>query len=322
MKKKISLICPCYNESENIIIFYNKIKSIFRDNIRSYDYEIIFVDDDSRDNSMSLLENIANNDINCKVLFNSRNYGVHRSTFNAIKYATGDMLIPMLPVDMQDDPELITIFVEKIEEGFDIVYGIKKEREENFFMKLIRNFYYKIVTKISNANIPPYVGEFQLIQKHIYKELLNFDDYYPYTRGIIATLSSNSVGINYTWKKRIKGKSKTSLLKLLDMGINGLISFSNFPIRIFTILGILISLISFIFIIAQLVTYFYIHGRMSTPGISTLIVATFFFSGIQFLFLGILGEYICAIHSQVRKPKNIVTLKRSLNIENINKVIA
>lgn len=321
MKKKISLICPCYNEAENLLIFYNKIKSIFSDNIKLYDYEIVFVDDGSQDDSVSILEKIASEDSNCKVLFNSRNYGVHRSTFNAIKYVTGDMLIPMLPVDMQDDPELIPIFVQKIEEGYDIAYGVKKEREENFFMRSIRNFYYKLVTKISNINIPPYVGEYQLLKKHIYKELLNFDDYYPYIRGIICTLSSNSVGVNYIWKKRIKGKSKTNFFKLLDMGINGVISFSNFPIRIFTILGILISLISFAFIIVQFVSHFYIYGRMSTPGVSTLIVSIFLFSGIQFIFLGVIGEYISAIHGQVRKPKNVVTLKRSLNLENIDKVI-
>ena len=143
---------------------------------------------------------------------------------------------------MQDTPEIIIDFVKKWEEGFDIVYGIKKDREENFFLKYSRNIYYNLVTKISNVNIPPYVGEFQLLDKKIYQELLNFDDYYPYTRGIIATLSSNSFGIEYTWKKRLKGKSKTSILKLFDMAINGIISFSNLPIRgFYSIWGYIVS---------------------------------------------------------------------------------
>lgn len=320
MKKKISIICPCYNEFDNINIFYNKIINIF--NRINYDYEIIFVDDDSKDQSKLLLEEIASKDKKCKILFNAINYGVHRSTFNAIKYATGEYLIPMLPVDMQDDPEIIIKFVEKIEQGFDIVYGIKKERDENFFMRTTRNLYYKLVAQISNVTIPPYVGEFQLIKRKIYEELLNYNDYYPYTRGIIATLSSNSVGINYTWKRRVKGKSKLNFLKLLDMGINGIISFSNFPIRLFTLIGILISMVSLLFIIVQVISHFFIHGRMFVPGISTLIVALFFFSGIQFLFLGILGEYISATHNQVRKPKNLVILKKTLNTEQINKIIS
>ena len=314
MNKIISIIAPCFNEKDNIYLFYNKVKSIFNDKLKNYEYEVIVVDDCSNDGSIEILEEIAKKDKNFKVILNSRNYGVQVSTFNAIKYVNGDALIPMLPVDMQDTPELIVDFIKKWEEGFDIVYGIKKKREENFILVMLRNIYYKLITKISNESIPPYVGEFQLIDKKIYKELLNFDDYYPYTRGLIATLSSNSCGIDYVWKKRVSGQSKMNLLKLFDMAINGIISFSNFPIRIFTVFGILLTFLSFTFIIIQILSHLLIDGRMETPGISTLIVAVFFFSGVQLLFLGVVGEYVSAIHSQVRKSKKKVVEKKKINL--------
>ena len=127
MSKQISIIAPCFNERDNIQVFYEKIKNIFEKKLKDYDYELIVVDDYSKDGSTEILEKIAEIDNKFKVIFNSRNYGVHISTFNAIKYAKGDALIPMLPVDMQDTPEIIVDFIKKWEEGFDIVYGIKKK---------------------------------------------------------------------------------------------------------------------------------------------------------------------------------------------------
>ena len=311
--KKISIIAPCYNEVDNIEVFYKKIQNIFKESLKNYDYELIIVDDCSNDGSIEILKKISEKDKNLKVILNNTNYGVFRSTFNAIKYATGDSLIPMLPVDMQDTPELMVEFVKYWEQGFEVVYGIKKKRNESFVTRNLRNIYYKLLTSISNVQIPPYVGEFQLIDKRIYKELLNFDDYYPYTRGLIASLSSNTKGIDYVWQRRLQGKSKMNLFKLFDLGVNGIISFSNFPIRIFSIFGFVVAFLSFVFILIQIASHFLFSGRMDTPGISTLIVAIFFFSGVQLLFLGIVGEYIAAIHKQVRKPKKNVLVKELIN---------
>ena len=315
--KKISIIAPCYNESENLIIFYKKVKEIFNENLKDYDLDLIFVDNDSKDGSVEILRKLSESDKKVKVILNNVNYGLWRSTFNAIKYADGDALVPILPVDMQDPPSLIVDFIIKWEQGYDVVYGSKKERNENFLLKISRNIYYKLVSKISDVDIPPYVGEFQLIDKKIYRELLNFDDYYPYTRGLIATLSSNKIGINYTWQKRQSGKSKMNLLKMFDAGINGIISFSNFPIRIFTLIGILISVSSFIYLLIPIISYFFFPSR-ADAGISTLIVAIFFFSGVQLLFLGVIGEYIAAIHRQVRKPKKDIVIKEIINFEKKN----
>ena len=316
MMKKISIIAPCYNEVDNIEIFYEKLKKIFEDHLKNYIYEIIIVDDCSKDGSIEVLKKLSLIDKNLKVILNNRNYGVFQSTFNAIKYATGDSLIPMMPVDMQDTPEVMVDFVRNWEQGFDVVYGIKKKRDENFVLRNLRNLYYRFLTSISNIEIPPYVGEYQLIDKKIYKELLNFNDYYPYTRGLIASLSTNSKGVEYVWQKRLKGNSKMNLFKLFDIGINGIISFSNLPIRFFTFFGVVVTIFSFTFILIQTFSHFLMPGRMDTPGISTLLVAIFFFSGVQLLFLGVIGEYISAIHMQVRKSKNIVLVRELINIDN------
>ena len=313
--KKISIIAPCYNEKDNIQIFYEKIKKIFENDLKNYSLELIIVDNNSTDGSIDILKNISKSDKDLKIILNKMNYGLWKSTFNAINYAKGDALIPMLPIDMQDPPELIVDFIKEWENGFEVVYGIKKERNENFFLKSSRNIYYKLVSKISDIDIPPYVGEFQLIDKKIYKELLNFDDYYPYTRGLISTLSTNKIGINYTWQKRTKGKSKMNLFKMFDVGINGIISFSNFPIRIFSIFCFILAIGSFLYMFIPIFTYFFLPERNVGAGISTIIVAIFFFSGVQLLFLGIVGEYIAAIHRQVRKPKKNVIVKELINCD-------
>jgi glycosyltransferase involved in cell wall biosynthesis len=313
-KKLISIVCPCYNEQDNLIKFKEKIENIFSNELNTYEYEIFFVDDCSTDNSKSILRDFAKKDTRVKIIFNAINYGPLKSSFNVLKYCKGDAIVPMLPFDMQDPPEVLVEFVKKWENKIDIVYGVKKKRQEGWLICKIRNLYYLIVSKISNVNIPPYVGEFQLIDKKINNILKNYDDYYPYTRGLISTLSSNSASVEYTWKKREGGVSNMRFLKLVDLAINGIISFSNAPIRIFTLLGIIISFISFIFVSVQIFTYF-LTDRMTVPGISVLIVSIFFFSGLQFLFFGILGEYIYAIHGQVRRPPKFVIEEEKINID-------
>lgn len=313
-KKLISIVCPCYNEQDNLLKFKEKIENIFSNELNKYEYEVFFVDDCSTDNSKSILRDFAKNDARMKIIFNAINYGPLKSSFNVLKYCKGDAIVPMLPVDMQDPPEVLVEFVKKWENKIDIVYGVKKKRQEGWLICKIRNLYYLIVSRISNVNIPPYVGEFQLIDKKINNILKDYDDHYPYTRGLISTLSSNSAPVEYTWKKREGGVSNMRFLKLVDLAINGVISFSNAPIRIFTLLGIIISFISFIFVSVQIITYF-LTDRMTVPGISVLIVSIFFFSGLQFLFFGILGEYIYAIHAQVRRPPKFVIEEEKINID-------
>ena len=311
-KKKISVISPCFNEELNVKECYKAVNAVFKEYLSDYDYEHIFTDNSSNDNTVNILRKIAADDKRVKVIVNSRNFGPLKSTFNGVLRSSGDAVLVMLAVDLQDPPELIPEFVKKWEEGFKIVAGSRREREEGIIMRNTRKLFYYLVLKLSYVSIPPYVGEFQLIDKVIVDKLRKFDDYNPYIRGMIASCGYETIIIPYKWKSRKKGKSKLKLYQLFDIALNGMISFSNVPMRCAIVLGTLISITSLTYAIIMLIINIIFYRIIAPPGIATLITALFFFSGVNLLFLGLLGEYISAIHSQVRK-KPLVIEKETIN---------
>ena len=311
-KKKISVISPCFNEELNVKECYKAVNAVFKEYLSDYDYEHIFTDNSSNDNTVNILRKIAADDKRVKVIVNSRNFGPLKSAFNGVLRSSGDAVLVMLAVDLQDPPELIPEFVKKWEEGFKIVAGSRREREEGIIMRNTRKLFYHLVLKLSYVSIPPYVGEFQLIDKVIVDKLREFDDYDPYIRGMIANCGYETIIIPYKWKSRKKGKSKLKLYQLFDIAFNGMISFSNVPMRGAIVLGTLISITSLTYAIIMLIINIIFYRIIAPPGIATLITALFFFSGVNLLFLGLLGEYISAIHSQVRK-KPLVIEKETIN---------
>jgi polyisoprenyl-phosphate glycosyltransferase len=313
--KLISIVTPCYNEEDNVKQCYEEVKNIFDNILKDYDYEHIFCDNASNDKTVEILKNIAFQDKKVKIIVNARNFGPFRSMFNGLINTQGDAALVFLPADLQDPPELIPAFVKKWEEGFQVVYGIREKREENIIMFSIRKLYYKLVNKFADIHIPPNVGEFQLIDKVVVDSLKKFDDYYPYIRGMIASCGFKSVGIEYTWRYRKRGFSKNKLYHLIDQGINGLISFTNIPLRICMLFGLILSTLSISYAIIQVLINLVYYRKLAPPGIATLIVGLFFFSGVQLFFLGILGEYISAIHYQVRKRPLVIERER-INFDN------
>jgi len=303
-KKKISIYTPCFNEEQNLEICYTAIKNLFEQKLKNYTYEHIFGDNSSNDNSLKILKDIASKDKNIKILSYSRNFGAFQSLYKGVVTSTGDAII-CISADLQDPPELIPEMVEKWENGFDVVYGKKISREESFIFQNIRKFYYKLVKQFSFIDIPENVSEFCLIDKKVQKSLKQFDDYYPYLRGMIANCGFKQAFIEYKWKKRKFGKTTGTSYILIDNAINGLISFSNLPMRICLFVGILISLISIVFSIYSFFVAL-ILTKKAIPGISMIITAIFFFFGVVLFFLGVVGEYISAIHSQVRKKPNVI----------------
>jgi len=309
-RKLISVISPCFNEGENVRSCYEIVKALFEDELSEYDREHIFCDNASSDDTVSILREIAAEDRCVKVILNSRNFGPFRSTFNAMLRSKGDAVLTMLASDLQDPPELLPVFVQKWEEGYHVIYGIRKVRQELFLITAARKTFYYLVNRFSDFYIPPNVGEFQLIDRKVLEILGQFDDYYPYIRGMIAGCGFNAIGIEYTWRSRRQGLSKNSLSDLIDQGLNGIISTSNVPVRICLLFGFLLSGLSIAYSLIQLSINVIYFREPASPGIATLIVALFFFSGVQLFFLGLIGEYISAIHSQVRKRPLVIERER------------
>jgi glycosyltransferase involved in cell wall biosynthesis len=305
-RRTISIVAPCFNEADNVGPCYEAVRRVFEERLPAYDFELIFADNASTDGTLPALRALAAADPRVKVIVNSRNYGPFRSCFNAMLRASGDALVPMLAVDLQDPPELIPTFVERWEQGYQVVAGRRRTRQEPWLLRTARRLYYRLVAALADVSIPPDVGEFQLIDRVVLDALRRFDDHYPYIRGMIATCGFDVTTIDYEWRARTRGVSKNRLYHLFDQALNGLISFSNAPLRVATLLGFLLALLSGTWALVQLAANLLTNRPLVEPGIATLIVAVFFFAGVQLMFLGLLGEYIGAIHAQVRRRPLVI----------------
>ena len=232
--------------------------------------------------------------------------------FSGLSHAKGDIILVQLPADLQDPPEVIPEMVNIMEqENSEIVFGVRKNRKENFLTSFFRNTFYSLINKFSGLDLPNGTGEFCLITKKISKIILNSNDKDPFLRTMIKQTGFDAQFLEFDWQKRIGGKSKVNFFKNFDIAINAFISVSKRPTRFLTILGLTISLVSLIYGTASLILAL-INPSQADPGIPTLIVFLFFFSGIQFLVLGILGEYIFSIYRHVR-PEIQHTIVEKIN---------
>jgi polyisoprenyl-phosphate glycosyltransferase len=308
--KLISIVTPCFNEELNVRECHAAVQAQFASALSRYDYEHIFADNGSTDRTVEILRDIAAADPRVKVIVNARNYGPFRSGFNALMATRGDAALVMLAADLQDPPEVLPELVAKWESGFEVVYGVRTNREEGWAMRSIRKLYYRMVSRFASIDIPPDVGEFQLVDRVVVDALRQHDDYYPYIRGMIANCGFRAVGVPYVWKARKRGLSKNGLYQLVDQGLNGLISFTNVPLRLCMLVGWLVAVASVLYALVTVVINLVYFRQLANAGIPTLIAALFFFGGVQLFFLGLLGEYISAIHFQVRKRPLVIERAR------------
>ena len=316
--KTISIVSPCFNEEENVEECYKVVKALFDGPLNKYRREHIFVDNASTDPTVEILKSLAAKDQAVKVVVNSRNFGVYRSTFNGLKYSTGDAVLVMLPVDLQDPPDLLPEFVTLWEQGYEVVAGARSTREEGLIMRSTRKIFYRIVNLLSDFEISPNVGEFQLLDRKAMTALLAHQDQYPYIRGIIASIGFKRIIVPYVWKERKRGTSKHNFMQLVDHALNGIFAFTRAPMRACTIAGLIISTASILFSFLSVILYF-LRPEIAPRGTTTIITALFFLSGIQMLFIGMLGEYITTIHNQVRGGPMVIETE-CVNIDEIEEL--
>jgi polyisoprenyl-phosphate glycosyltransferase len=307
----ISIISPCYNEEENVAACYQAVRTLFAPGgpLAHHEHEHIFSDNASDDRTVEILRRIAADDPCVKVIVNARNFGPFRSNFNALRYATGDAVLVFLPVDLQDPPEMIPEMVKHWESGIEVVAGARANREETLALRLCRRTFYRIVNTLSDFDIPENVGEFQLIDRKVWEVVVAHHDQYPYIRGIIASAGFRRLILPYTWRARKRGLSKNNLPRLVDQALNGIFSFTNAPLRLCSLLGFAIAFFTMLYAVLTAIVGLIIPG-IAPRGTMTIIVALFFFSGLQLVFIGMLGEYITAIHAQVRRGPMVVERER------------
>src|SRR5690554_1974688 len=305
--KKIRIVTPCYNEEENISILYKEVKRQFS-NLPQYEYEHIFIDNSSTDDTVGVLKEFAKTDKNLKIIVNSRNVGHIRSPYYAMLQADGDAVISLVS-DLQDPPYLIPEFIKKWEEGYKIVVGVKTNSEESKLFIRMRKAYYNLVTKLSEVELIKNYTGFGIYDKQVIQELRNVKDNYPYFRGLICEVGFEKAIIEYKQPARKRGITKNNFFTLYDIAMLGITSHSKVPLRLAAMFGFLMAILSFLAAVVYFIMKI-IYWDSMPLGQAPLVIGLFFFSSIQLLFIGIIGEYIGNIHTHVMNRPLVVEKER------------
>ena len=305
--KHISVMTPCYNEEGNIRNIYNAVKEQF-DKMPQYTYEHIFIDNYSTDNSRKILRELAAEDSNVKVILNARNFGPNRSGSYGMLQGTGDALICIV-CDLQDPPEMIPTFLQKWEEGYKVVLGQKTKSKENPLMFQVRKLYYKIMEKLSETEHLTNVTGYGLFDKEVLDMIKWMDDPDPYIRGLVTQLGYKWCLVEYTQQERTSGKSSYNFNRYFDFAITGLTHVLKKPLRIVTLVGLIMSAISFVIAFIYLV-FKLVHWYEFDMGTAPILIGVFLLGSVQLACLGVIGEYIGAILTKVTKRPMVVEEER------------
>jgi glycosyltransferase involved in cell wall biosynthesis len=309
--KTITITTGCYNEEANVEEVYRRVRVVMAA-LGRYRYEHIFIDNNSTDGTIDILKRIATTDTNVKVILNARNFGHVRSPLHALYQASGDAVIGIM-ANLKDPPELIPELIAQWENGFPTVLAIKRTSQENPLMFWVRKRYYRLVTRLSSIETFENFTGFGLYDRRVVDIIKSINDPYPYFRGLIAEIGLPHAKVFYDQPARKRGKSKNNFYTLYDLAILGITNLSKVPLRLVTFSGFVCAAMCILAGMAYLVYKLLFWNRFSV-GIAPLVIGIFFFSSIQLISVGILGEYIGSIHTQVHKRPLVVERER-INFE-------
>jgi glycosyltransferase involved in cell wall biosynthesis len=310
--KKISIMTACYNEEENVEELIQRVRSVFDKNLKNYNYEHIFIDNASQDKTVDILKAEAEKDKRIKIIINSRNFGHVRSPSFALLQCQGDAVISLV-ADLQDPPEMIEDFIKEWEKGADIVAAIKKDSEENGWMFKIRQAYYHILSKLSEVKILKNFTGFGLFDKKVIQALRTMNDPYPFFRGMLAEVGFKVCKLHYNQPMRAKGVTKNNFYSLYDMAMLGIIANSKIPLRLAIFVGFTSSILS-LFIGAIYLFVKLLYWDSFDIGVAPIMISLSLMFSVLLFFLGIIGEYIGAIYTQVQN-RPLVFVKEKINFD-------
>jgi len=306
--KKISVLIPCYNEQENVVPISNEIVKILENELSAYDYEIIFIDNCSTDNTKPLLREICKKNLRIKAIFNARNFGQSNSPYYGMCQTTGDCTIAMC-ADFQDPVELIPVLVNEWEKGYKIVSCIKKTSKENRLIRFLRTCYYKTIKKMSDVEQIEHFTGFGLYDKSFIEVIKNLHDPIPFFRGIVAELGYKRKDIEYEQQKRRAGKTKNNWYTLYDAAMLSFTSYTKIGLRIATIGGFIAAGLTFIVALVYFV-YKLLYWDSFSAGIAPLVIGVFFLGSLQLFFIGFIGEYVMSINNRVMNRPLVIEEER------------
>lgn len=315
--KKISVMIPCYNEEENVEPISKAIIDVFKTQLSNYDYEILFIDNDSQDKTREILRRMCEEDKHIKAIFNAKNFGQFNSPYYGMLQTTGDCTISMV-CDFQDPVEMIPKYVAEWEKGYKIVIGIKTSSKENKLLYGFRSMYYKFIKKFSEVDQIEHFTGSGLYDKEFINVLRDLKDPTPFLRGIVAELGYKRKEIEYEQPKRRAGKTSNNFLRLYDAAMLSITSYTKIGLRLCSFIGIIIGGISFIIGLVYLIMKL-THWNQFAVGMAPMLIGVFFLGAVQLFFIGLIGEYIMSINVRVMNRPLVIEEER-INFEDDNEL--